>query len=235
MIPYFPQPALHFGSLTIHAFSVLAAVAVVAGCWMVVRRGYRSGLPAEEMFQFWFWMYAAAIAGVFLYSGTPHAGGVSAAGAIGGGAVGAIVWCRVRRLSWPEVLRRLDIAAYALPFAGTFARLGCALAHDHRGLPSDSWLAVQFPNGPRYDLGLIEFLFLATLAALFHLLGRRPRAAGFFFGFSGVAYGGFRLWLDTLRVSGRSPASGIAMVMAGLAGWAAMWALHLGGLTKAKT
>src|SRR5260370_37083557 len=94
--------------------------------------------------------------------------GIRSLGVISGGFLGGLLWCRFRRLSLFETLRRLDIVAYATPFAWMFGRLGCALAHDHRGLPSTSWIAVQFPEGPRYDLGLIEFLFLIGMAILFH-------------------------------------------------------------------
>ena len=58
---------------------------------------------------------------------------------------------------------------------------------------------MNFPEGPRYDLGLIEFLFLIVMVIGFKLLDRRPRQVGFFVGLYGVVYGGFRIWLDTLR------------------------------------
>ena len=64
-------------------------------------------------------------------------------------------------------MRRLDIIAYAMPIGWMIGRLGCTLAHDHRGLASTSWIAVNFPEGPRYDLGLIEFLFLIGWSLLF--------------------------------------------------------------------
>jgi prolipoprotein diacylglyceryltransferase len=86
---------------------------------------------------------------------------------------------------------------FVLPWM--IGRLGCALAYDHRGFASTSWIAVNFPEGPRYDLGLIEFLFLIVMGIGFKLLDRRPRQVGFFVGLYGVVYGGFRIWLDTLR------------------------------------
>jgi len=79
-------------------------------------------------------------------------------------------------------------------------RLGCALAHDHRGLPSTGFFAIRFPGGPRYDLGLIEFLFLILLAVSFRVFDRRSRPAGFFFGLFCLVYGGFRVFLDTLHI-----------------------------------
>lgn len=115
---------------------------------------------------------------------------------------------------------------YALPLAWMFGRLGCALAHDHRGLPSTSWIAVQFPEGPRYDLGIVEFLFLIGLAVTFRLLDRRPRPTGFFFGLFGVVYGSFRIWLDTLHIQPMRFYGGAAAVVIGLLGWIAMSAFE---------
>src|SRR2546427_470013 len=73
---------------------------------------------------------------------------------------------------------------------------GCAWVHDHPGIRSMSWLSVRYPGGQRFDLGLLEMLFLALLAVCFLLLGRKPRAPGFFAGWTFVIYGSFRVGLD---------------------------------------
>ncbi|HYL77768.1 MAG TPA: prolipoprotein diacylglyceryl transferase family protein [Bryobacteraceae bacterium] len=241
MIPYYPQPVLRAGPFTIHAFGVLAAAAVVVGGRAILIRAHRKGIPPEEMFRFCFWVYAAAMVGavlakvvmddfpaVFVHpSRLLHAHwGVRSAGGIAGGFLGGLIWCVSRRLSLYEALRRLDIVAYATPLAWMIGRLGCTLAHDHRGLPSDSWLAVQFPEGPRCDLGLIEFLFLIAMVIAFRLLDRQPRPVGFFFGLYGVVYGGFRIWLDTLHLQPMRFYGGAAGVLVGLLGWMAMRAFE---------
>jgi phosphatidylglycerol:prolipoprotein diacylglycerol transferase len=207
---------------------------------MILRRAHRQGIGMEETFRFWFWMYVCAMAGAHFYkvlvddfsifAADPSLlfrvnAGISSAGALNGGLWPGLLWCRYRGLSWRETLRRLDLAAYVIPVAFLFGRLGCALAHDHPGVPSTSWIAVQFPEGPRLDLGLIEFLFLIGLSALFWILDRRPWPPGFFFGLFGVVYGGFRIWLGTLRLE-PDRFHGGAGILIGLAGWAAMLALE---------
>jgi phosphatidylglycerol:prolipoprotein diacylglycerol transferase len=204
MIPYFPQPVLTLGPVQIHAFGVLAAVAVVLGGRVLMIRAHRQGIAVEQMFRFAFWVYASAMVGAviskFIMDGPHSSLGVRSAGGIGGGFIAAIVWCRHHRLSVRETIHRLDVVAYAMPFAWMIGRLGCALAHDHRGLASTSFIAVNFPEGPRFDLGLIEFLYLIPLTLLFKFLDRRPRPIGFFLGLYGILYGGFRVWLDTLHI-----------------------------------
>src|ERR1035438_7053757 len=185
MIPYYPQPVLQVGPFAIHAFGALAAVAVVVGGRSIMVRAHRFGIPSEQMFRFSFWIYASAIVGAVLsktvlsdfpaFLADPSRAfrlslGVRSAGGIAAGFVAGLLWCRCHRLSLFESRRRLDIIAYAMPLAWMIGRLGCTLAHDHRGLASTSWIAVQFPEGSRYDLGLIEFLFLILMAATFRFL-----------------------------------------------------------------
>jgi phosphatidylglycerol:prolipoprotein diacylglycerol transferase len=241
MIPYYPQPVLHVGAFEIHAFGVLAAVAVVVGGRAILVRAHRQGIPVEQMFRFCFWVYICAMAGAFLskivlddFNGLladpsrvfRASLGVRSVGGISCGFLAGLVWCRFHRLSALETMRRLDIIAYAMPIGWMIGRLGCALAHDHRGLDSTSWIAVNFPEGPRYDLGLIEFLFLIAMVIAFWLLDRRPRPVGFFFGLYGVVYGGFRIWLDTLHNQPARFYGGAAGVLVGLLGWVVMLVLE---------
>jgi|HubBroStandDraft_6_1064221.scaffolds.fasta_scaffold08179_2 phosphatidylglycerol:prolipoprotein diacylglycerol transferase len=239
MIPYYAQPVLHLGPFEIHAFGALAALAVVVGGRVILVRAHRKGIPVEQMFRFCFWVYASAMAGAFLSkiamdpavlahpSNILHTSlGVRSVGGISCGFLAGVAWCLYHRLSLFEAMKRLDIIAYAMPTGWMIGRLGCALAHDHRGIASTSWIAVNFPEGPRYDLGLIEFLFLIGMVTSFHVLDRRPRPVGFFFGLYGVVYGGFRIWLDTLHVQPLRFYGGIAGVVVGLAGWIVMLMLE---------
>ena len=248
MIPYYPQPVLHLGPFEIHAFGALAAIAVVAGGRVIVLRAHRQGIPAQQMFQLCAWAYLCALAGAVLsklvldnfpafFLNPAHAFrtnlGFRSVGGIGGGFLGALLWCRWRRLSLFETMRRFDIIAYGIPFAWMIGRLGCTLAHDHRGLASTSWIAVRFPEGPRYDLGLIEFLFLIGMSISFRLLDRKPRPVGFYFGLYGVVYGAFRIWLDTLHIQPLRFYGGAVAVLIGLLGWAWMWAYERSHATEA--
>jgi phosphatidylglycerol---prolipoprotein diacylglyceryl transferase len=238
VIPYYPQPVLHLGPLSIHAFGALAATALVVGGWTTLVRAQRRGIPTEEMFQFCAFIYLCSLLGAVglkivldnfpdAFLNPEHAFritlGFRSVGAIIGGIIGGFVWRIFRPLSLFEAFRRLDIIAYAMPLAFMIGRLGCSLAHDHRGLFSTSWIAVNFPEGSRYDLGIIEFLFLIPVVIAFSVIDRRPRPVGFYFGLYGVVYGGFRIWLDTLNAAQPMRYYGGAIGVAiGLLGWAAM-------------
>ena len=126
---------------------------------------------------------------------------LSSFGGMVGGLVGIYLVMRFKHMRGADMLRFFDLLIYALPFTLAVGRLGCALKHDHPGVSSAHWLAVQFPDGPRFDLGLLEFLYVGTIAAIFAVLGRRHRPAGFYIGLFFALYGPVRFAMDTLRVS----------------------------------
>jgi phosphatidylglycerol:prolipoprotein diacylglycerol transferase len=241
MIPFYPQPVLHLGPISIHAFGILGALATLLAFWIILRRAGRKGIALEEMFQFLWVMYLCGLAGAFLASTimadpqafVAHPGrvfhvavGIRSCGGLIGGFLSGLAWCAFRRLSLYETVRRFDILLYAFPAAWMVGRLGCAQAHDHRGLWTTSWIAVRFPEGTRYDLGLIEFLFMICMVAAFWALDRKPRPAGFFFALYIGVYGVFRIWLDTLQAEPLRFYEGATYVMIGLLGWTMVWALN---------
>jgi phosphatidylglycerol:prolipoprotein diacylglycerol transferase len=128
-------------------------------------------------------------------------GGISSFGGMLGGLLGLYLVMRHRGMSAPDMLRFVDCLLFALPFTLAVGRLGCALQHDHPGVSSSHWLTVSFPNGPRFDLGLLEFLYVSLLAAVFALLSQRRWPDGFYIGLFFAAYGPVRFVLDSLRVS----------------------------------
>ena len=214
MFPYFEQPSFSIGSHTIYAFSVLVLVAVAVGFEVVLRRARRTGLDREQMARLLAWTIVGGLFGSHLLTVFTDRfeqllrdplellriwGGMSWLGGVAGGLLGAFIAMRRRGLSRAEMARFIDCVAYATPFAQIFGRGGCALAHDHPGIPSTHWLAVRFPDGPRFDLGLIEFFYVLMLSALFAWVGRYRRPPGFFLGLYLLLYGPARFAMDSLR------------------------------------
>ena len=204
MIPYFEQPSLAAGGLVFYAFGFCAALALLLGWWLIVRR-CQVRLVSRDAAQFTARILLGGLAGsaIFFYLLRGEFGLYSFGGIASGLAIAA-TFARRQGLSPRQLLAYLDCVAFVFPAAWTLARFGCFLAHEHVGQPASpaNWVAVAFPAGPRLDLGLIEMLFSAALAAVFLLLDRFVRPASpFFLTFFFTAYGAFRLFLDTLQLA----------------------------------
>jgi phosphatidylglycerol:prolipoprotein diacylglycerol transferase len=108
------------------------------------------------------------------------------------------------------------------PCTWVFARLGCALVHDHPGRLASAgcWLALAWPTDPgdgvvhalgplryvygstsRYDLGLIECVVTIPLAVGLAMTWRRRMAQGFYTAVVCLTYAPVRFALDFLRVT----------------------------------
>ena len=216
MIPYIAQPQFHAMGMTFYAFGLLAATAFLVGWWAIVRRAHRLGLDRGKVERLTFNMLGWGFCGshvlyLVLFQRADLArhpwrllnplDGIYSFGGIVSGVL-AVIWFAHRyKFTRLQLWRYLDVVGFVFPFCWTIARTGCALAHDHVGAASTSWIAVRFPSGPHLDLGLIEALFTAGVALCFLLLDRRTWPAPFFFGLSLFGSGLFRLWLDTLQSS----------------------------------
>src|SRR5579884_575668 len=197
MIPWTSPPVIRVEGVEIHGFSITAAAAVLVWRGMVLRRAQRQGIARSEIVPLYVWMCAAgalAAAAGYLYLGGMSSLLVAAAGLCAG-----ILCCGCNRYTGAESLRLLDTAAFAVPFAAALGRLGCALAHEHPRRLSNTWLAVRYPGGARYDLGLLDFLFLQALCVAFIVLDRRSRPGGFFLATGMAAYSAFRILRGALE------------------------------------
>ncbi len=97
-----------------------------------------------------------------------------------------------------------DMMVYGMLVGFTMGRLGCSLVHDHPGsiVESTHLLAVgPWPDGQyRFDLGLLEFMFLVPLTLFMHFVFNWKKARpGVFAGLVLVLYGPYRFFLDTMR------------------------------------
>ena len=218
MLPYIAPPVWKLGPVEIHAFGLCAAAAILAGTWVIVRRCGGLGGTAGTAQAATFWMVVSGFAGAHLFKllYLPDAGGriladpmlvfdlfngIASFGGFLGATAGGLAYLYRRKVPLASRWQYADAVGYALPFAWTLARLGCAFAHDHPGVRSDGWLAVRFPEGSRYDLGLLEAGFSAAIAILFLVLSRRGRVRGFYLGLFFSLYGPFRFLLDRLHES----------------------------------
>jgi phosphatidylglycerol:prolipoprotein diacylglycerol transferase len=137
---------------------------------------------------------------------------------------GALLSMAIAFAIWAQA-RRLDMAIYADVFAAGLlvamvgGRIGCALVHDHPGLPTDLPFGVDFPpwqvqwayDTPTaepmrlHDLGLEELVLLIPIAIATWVLVYRRLRAGTAAAFAGIAYACVRFGLDFLRAPKTEP------------------------------
>jgi phosphatidylglycerol:prolipoprotein diacylglycerol transferase len=213
MLPYVQIPDLPLGPVTLYPFGMLVATAVLLGYWLARRRARAQGLDDVTLAATVNWMLLAGFASAHVFEVLVYHpeevrqdplviikfwAGLSSFGGFLGGATAAVVVLARRRA---PILRYCDAIAWGLAPAWIIGRLGCTVAHDHPGRPTSFFLAVRYPDGPRFDLGLYEMPVALLIAATLWLLGRRERPPGLLLGAMAALYGCARFALDFLRAT----------------------------------
>ena len=215
MLPYIHVDRFTIGSFSLPSFLTLVVLGCILACVVTVWRGRLTGIPVERTELLCLLAVIGSYLGATLGSWIYKPGGVaqlladpslfqsaglSSFGGFAGGLLTLAGFLWIRRIRGEERWRYVDAIIFSLPFGGMLGRLGCTLVHDHPGIANRGWLAVRYPDIPRYDLGLLEFLFLAVLGGVFLFLARRARVPGFYFVVFFLSYGLFRLTIDPLHI-----------------------------------
>jgi phosphatidylglycerol:prolipoprotein diacylglycerol transferase len=168
MIPYFQQPSLEIGPITIHAFGVIVALAVFAGLLIGERRFAALGLDRELGGRMAWWIIVAGFLGAHLFAVLfyfprlviedplvllrlwEH---ISSFGGILGAAIGLWLFFRLKARDIEPSTRAayLDVAAFVFPISLMIGRIGCALAHDHPGTVTSLPLAISLESAAAQD------------------------------------------------------------------------------------
>jgi len=198
MIPFFQQPTLQLGPLTIHAFGAFVALAMMWGTAAAERGFRRDGPDVSVGSRLGAWTLAGGLIGAHLFSVLfyfPHKvmadpwlllrvwEDVSSFGGMLGGLSGVVLFLYVGagHAAFPRRWDYLGVVARVFPASLAIGRLGCAFAHDHPGtttffplaisLRSDA--AIRFIRGVYADAGLVADAGASGQAAPtgFHDLG----------------------------------------------------------------
>lgn len=248
MLPYFAQPRLPLGPVTIHAFGVLVAAAVLVGTEVLRRRAAKQGLDVGIMQRMIGWVLVAGFIGAHLFDRLVYFPeetlkdplsilwiwqSLSSFGGFLGASFGAWLFLRKNPLS-PRTWRYLDAIAYAFPFGWIFGRTGCFVAFDHPGRETTFFLGQVYKDGVvRFNLGLFEAIYFIPVMVLFLIVGRRRHGPGFFVGLLALVYVPFRFAADFLRIvdvryGGLTPGQWGTIVLAFLSLWLLARARRLG-------
>lgn len=265
-IPLFPSFELpvvgHVDVLSIKPFGALVATGVFLGSAITMRQAKMLGMNPKVMESFITWVVGCGFVGghvfdVILYhpdklTKAPSLmaaaqellfiwRSLSSFGGFMGAVIGLLAWKYYYKVR--DALVWGDVVGSAFPVGWVFGRTGCSVAHDHPGMRSDAWFAVQYPGGARFDLGLYEMLFTVPLALTFLYLMRKPRPPGFFLGLMSMAYAPTRFALDFLRAQdvrdadprhlGLTPAQWLCFLLFAVGVWLFMRAMRLAEQGKA--
>ena len=219
LIPYLQQPGISLGPIRLQAFGAILMTAVLVGEALYRRRLRHVRLDVDTGMALAWYILVAGFVGAHLFSLILYFPSklernplllfkvwedVSSFGGMIGGAIGAVLYLRLRTTTLSALTKwaYLDAVAYVAPFGWAIGRVACTLAHDHPGgvtsFPlaislstqrAQSFIARVYADAGKvlpplsepsrlgfHDLGWYEFLYLALIVApLFVWLDhRRP-------------------------------------------------------------
>jgi phosphatidylglycerol---prolipoprotein diacylglyceryl transferase len=212
--------ALQLGSLTIHWYGVMIALAFLAGLWTATRRARRENIPGERIADLVFWIMLVGMIGArtvyvttywsefahqpFLEIFMIQHGGLVYYGSVIGAAVAYFIYIRWKRLPGWKIA---DILAPSIALGNAIGRIGCLLNGCCYGRACSLPWAIRFPeDNPLhppttpvhpteiYD-SLLNFALYLGLAWLF----RRKKFDGQVFATYLIGYAIFRSLAELFR------------------------------------
>ncbi|MBI5022636.1 MAG: prolipoprotein diacylglyceryl transferase [Candidatus Magasanikbacteria bacterium] len=225
MLPYFHLSSLALGPLKIQIWGLFVAVGFLIGLLIASSKAKKCGLKVEvaENLILWIVISSLIFSRVFyvLFGGELSEflrqpwlilaiwqGGMMSTGGFFGAGL-AVLSFRAHDKSEQakpgifgnDKLKYADILAYVFPFGWMIGRIGCFLTHLHPGRLTNSFLSVNFAEGARLDMAILEVLILLPLAILFIVFSKKQQSAGFYTIWLLLWYGIARFFLDFLRAT----------------------------------
>lgn len=223
LIPYIDIPTKTLlddvpivGELKLQPFGPLVATGVILGWRQCLKYAKAKDIDEVLFRDYMFWVLVTAFVishWVSVIAYFPHQlsedpwvllkvwNGLSSVGGFFGAFIGMMVYLKMKK---QPIMVYADASIFGLMLGWCFGRAGCSVVHDHPGrvVEEGNLLAVgPWPDGSfRYDLGLLELMFIVTLTCtIYFLVDWRNKRQGWLVGLVATVYAPYRFLLDFAR------------------------------------
>ena len=157
--------AFKLGSLTVHSYGIMIALAFLAGLWTATLRARRENIPGERITDVVTWIMVGSIIGartVYVttwheeFAGQPWTeifavwhGGLVYYGGLIGGIIAALLYAWWKKM---PVWKMADVLAPSIALGSFFGRAGCLLNGCCYGRQTDLPWAITFTNPLAHEL-----------------------------------------------------------------------------------
>jgi phosphatidylglycerol:prolipoprotein diacylglycerol transferase len=215
VLPYINIPNINLGPIPIDIFGIIVGVAVLTGIWIARKRAKPMGIDPYKLESMINWMLLTGFAcchllDVIFYHPDQIVAdplilikfwdGLSSIGGLIGALLGILLWKKFKAPK-EKLINYADLILSVYPISWVIGRMACATVHDHKGLAAaqPNIFTVAFPDGPHYDLGLLEMLYTVLIAATVVALWPKKRPPGTYIAVTSLMYAPARFFLDFLR------------------------------------
>ena len=206
--------SINIFGLEIHLYGVMIAIGILLAVLLARFTAPKRGFSKDDPLEMLLWVFPFAIIGARLYflifNGGPWGwesfaiwnGGLAVYGSIIGGAVGAILYCVVRKKNFLDVA---DIAVPCLALGQCLGRIGCYFGGCCYGIevldPAMQWfpLSVQIDGVWHYSTFFYESICDLIICISLFLMLRKVKTKGTVFATYLISYGIVRALIEGIR------------------------------------
>ena len=194
-MPYFQFEGIKLGFLTLHAWGFFVSLGFLTGLFLLLRSVKKDKIAKPTIIvEGFIWI----IIGVMIFARIDK--GFASLGGIIGGIVSALVYFKVKRLSFFLFLKLADLSAPAIALGLAVGRIGCFLIKDHPGKETSLPWGIIWPDGMiRHPVALYLIINALIIFFLLRFLKSRFEKPGQIFFIFMAVYFLSRFLLDFTR------------------------------------
>ena len=204
--------AFSIGGLTVRWYGIMIVLGMAAGIWLAERIAAKQKFPAEEILNLSLIMLPVGVLGARLYFVATHwhlyennygdilkiwHGGLAIHGGLFAAIICAIIYCRVRKLNF---LQLVDILMPGVLLGQAIGRWGNYFNKELYGTPTDLPWGIDINGVSYHPAFLYESLWNFAMVFVLLYLMKRKHPYGEIFGWYWILYSVCRFFLEFIRV-----------------------------------